>query len=104
MSHIFSHRREKLDWQMISKIDPSEVERGEGGKGGLQKIQEVLSNIAFCSLEDEFGSELLETSKELLNLRLFRISRIAQLIIQYLLYHQVWPEYRFKIKSYFFFY
>merc|ERR1711936_1070838 len=44
-----------------------------------------MLNIALCSLEEEFGKDLLENGRNLLNLSLFRIS---QLIIQYLLHNE----------------
>ena len=85
MNNIFSHTCEKLDWPKISLIDPLQICNGE--HGGKQKIEEVMRNIAFCSLEEEFGQELLTCSN--INLRLFRVCRIAQLSIQCLLHQQV---------------
>ena len=80
-------RSEKLDWQKISKIDPVLVETEHEDE--VSKIKEIMLNIALCSLEEEFGKDLLENGRNLLNLSLFRVSRISQLIIQYLLHNEV---------------
>lgn len=52
----------------------------------LEKLQEVLGGLAFCSLEQEFGREMLEGTRGLA-----KIFRLSQLVIQYLMYCQVGP-------------
>ena len=85
MANIFIKGNLKLDWQKISKIDPLQISIGE--QEGIAAIEEILRNLAFCSLDEEFGKELVGGSS--LALRIFRVCRISQLAIQYLLYEKV---------------
>merc|ERR1711915_262630 len=57
-----------------------------GEQEGVAAIEEILRNLAFCSLDEEFGKELVGGSS--LALRIFRVCRISQLAIQYLLHEK----------------
>ena len=82
MSNIYPQRIERLDWQLIAEIEPVVVVMGAPEES--EKLQGILSGIAFCNLDAEFGKELLESTRGLA-----KLFRLAQLIIQYLVYCQV---------------
>ena len=82
MSNTFPQHSERLDWQLVAEVEPGVVVMG--GVEECEKLQGVLPGIAFCSLEAEFGKEMLESTRGLA-----KIFRLAQLIIQYLVHCQV---------------
>ena len=82
MSNIFSQRNECLDWQLVAEVEPMVVVMG--GEVECEKLLRLLPGIAFCSLEVEFGKEILGSTNGLT-----KIVRLAQLIIQYLVHCQV---------------
>ena len=94
---MFPARQERLDWQLIAELEPLVVAAGSREEIGrcclvdvlcpascLEKLQAVLAGLAFCSVEQEFGREVLEATRGLA-----KIFRLSQLVIQYLMYCQV---------------
>ena len=82
MSPMFPARQERLDWQLIAELEPLVLVGGCPEE--IEKLQDVLAGLAFCSLEQEFGREMLEGTRGLA-----KIFRLSQLVIQYLIYCQV---------------
>ena len=98
---MFPARQERLDWQLIAELEPLVLVGGCPEEIGnyhhrytyyysslsvTEKLQDVLAGLAFCSLEQEFGREMLEGTRGLA-----KIFRLSQLVIQYLIYCQVGP-------------
>ena len=79
---MFPARQERLDWQLIAELEPLVLVSGSPEE--IEKLQDVLAGLAFCSLEQEFGREMLEGTRGLA-----KIFRLSQLVIQYLIYCQV---------------
>ena len=77
---IFSQRKEKLDWQLIAELEPLVVVAG--AEEEVEKLKVVMASLAHCSLETEFGKEVLENTRGLA-----KIYRLSQLSLQYLLYN-----------------
>ena len=52
MSQVFLSKQQKLDWQLIAEIEPMVVVMG--AEEEIDKLKNVQSSLAFCSIENEF--------------------------------------------------
>ena len=75
---MFSERKERLDWQLITEVEPLVLEAGAPEE--LDKLTRLMAGLAHCSLEAEFSKEALENTRGLA-----KLFRLAQLSIQTLL-------------------
>ena len=53
MSQVFPPKLQKLDWQLIAEIEPMVVVMG--AQEEIDKLKNVQSSLAFCSIENEFN-------------------------------------------------
>ena len=100
MSQVFPPKQQRLDWQLIAEIEPMVVVMG--AEEEIEKLKNVQSSLAFCSIENEFNKvinfdkligfiilmslffqEILENTRGLA-----KIFRLSQLTIQYMLHCQ----------------
>ena len=79
---------QSIDWQKISSIDPCQIALVE--ESTQAAVEEVVNNIAFCSLEEEFGRDLMGGGITSPNLQLLKLCRVMQLAVLQLHHKQVY--------------
>lgn len=77
MPFVFRHRRERIDWRKLASVDVDRVARDVD----IQTLQENTSNVTFCDVQAELEPNSLDPN-------FIKLFRLAQLIIEYLMYSQ----------------
>jgi hypothetical protein len=75
--YVFRKRQGRLDWKLLSSVDPDTVAR----RGDVVALQAVVDNLTFADVELEGFQER----------NLVKLLRLSQLAVEYVVHSQVTP-------------
>lgn len=73
--YVFRKRQGRLDWKLLSSVDPDTVAR----RGDVVALQAVIDNLTFADVELEGFQER----------NLVKLLRLSQLAVEYVVHSQV---------------
>jgi hypothetical protein len=74
----FGRRDGRLDWRMLSSVDPDSVAR----RGDIRALQSVIDNLTFADMESEGAWASADRN-------MVKLLKLSQLCIEYLVHTQV---------------